>query len=261
MNGDALSRKGRDWAARFDGLSLRERALALAMALVLVGSTADALLLEPVSRREATARQDLNAAETQAAALQAQLAALGAQRPADPNATLRDRGAQLRARIAEADAQLHDFGQGLVSPADMPRLLEKLLAETGGPRLEGFRKLPVADVLSPVLSRVEGLNAPPKLTALKLAGAEAAPPVPEGQPPLDKAQDTLRQDAGQVYRHGVELTLTGSYADLLGYLDAVENMPWKVLWGEVRLETVQHPRLRMRLTLYTLSLERDWLVL
>lgn len=247
MNADQLSRKWRAWAAKFDGLTLRERMLSLAMALAVGWTGVDSLLLEPVLQRKATAQQNLNTAKAQETALQAQLAALSAQLPADPNAALRDKAAQLRARIAEADAALHDFGQGLVAPAEMPDLLEKLLAETAGPRLEAFRKLPVADVLS--------LNAPPKDSTAKppAAGAESAPPAPEGQ--------ALRQDSGQVYRHGVELTLTGSYADLLAYLDAVEKMPWKVLWGEVRLETDQHPRLRMRLTLYTLSLEREWLTL
>lgn len=263
MNADRLSRKWRAWVAKFDGLTLRERMLSLAMALAVGWTGVDTLLLEPVLQRKATAQQNLNTAKAQETALQAQLAALSAQLPADPNAALRDKAVQLRARIAEADAALHDFGQGLVAPAEMPDLLEKLLAETcpescrraAGPRLEGFRKLPAADVLSPVLSRVEGLNAPPKDNGAKPppAGAESAPPAPEGQ--------ALRQDSGQVYRHGVELTLTGSYSDLLAYLDAVEKMPWKVLWGEVRLETDRHPRLRMRLTLYTLSLEREWLTL
>lgn len=239
MNADRLSLKWRAWAAKFDGLSVRERALSLTMALTLVWTGVNALLLEPALQRKTAAQQNLNSTETQAAALQAQLAALSAQAPADPNAALRDKAAQLRVRITEADAALHDFGQGLVAPAEMPDLLEKLLADTAGPRLEAFRKLPVTDVLT--------LNAPAKDTHganTTATGAEAAA-VPEGQ----------------VYRHGVELTLTGGYSDLLAYLEAVEKMPWKVLWGEVRLETDQHPRLRMRLTLYTLSLERDWLTL
>ncbi|HLF97337.1 MAG TPA: hypothetical protein VI457_09350 [Methylococcaceae bacterium] len=238
MNADRLAQKWRTWGAKFDALTLRERMLSLAMALAVAWTGIDALLLEPALQRKTAAQQNLNTADSQAAALQAQLAALATHPPADPNALLRDKAAQLRVRIAEADAALHDFGQGLVAPADMPGLLENLLAETAGPRLEGFRKLPAADVLT--------LNAPPKDSGAKppAAGAETAPP-PEGQ----------------VYRHGVELTLTGSYSDLLAYLDAVEKMPWKVLWGEVRLETDRHPRLRMRLTLYTLSLEREWLTL
>jgi MSHA biogenesis protein MshJ len=246
MNADRLSQKWRAWAAKFDALAVRERMLSLAIALAVAWTGIDSLLLEPALQRKAAAQQNLNTAESQAAVLQAQLEAFAAHPPADPNAALRDKAAQLRARIAEQDAQLHDFGQGLVAPADMPVLLESLLAETAGPRLEGFRKLPAADVLS--------LNAPPKDSGGKplAAGTEAAP-LPEDQ--------TLRQDSGQVYRHGVELTLTGSYSDLLAYLDAVEKMPWKVLWGEVQLETDRHPRLRMRLTLYTLSLEREWLVL
>lgn len=265
MNAEQLTKNLRAWAAKFDAISLRERAMSLAMVMAVLWTGVNTLLLEPALQRKAAAQQNLNASETLAAALQAQLDAFAVQTPADPNAALRERSVLLRARLAESDAQLRDFGQGLVSPAEMPELLEKLLAGTAGPKLEAFRKLPAADVLAPVPSRAEGPGAPAKPNVLSViggvAGAESAPPSPEGQPAAGKAQDTPRQDAGQVYRHGVELTLSGGYADLLAWLDAVENMPWKVLWGEVRLSTDQHPRLRMRLTLYTLSLERDWLVL
>lgn len=232
MNPEPLAQKISAWAAKFDGLNLRERLLSLLMTMTVLWGGVDMLLLDPALQRKALARQSLNTSETQAAALQTQLVALAGQRPQDPNAALREKGEQLRVRIGEADAALHEFGQGLVSPADMSELLERLLADAAGPRLEAFRKLPAADVL--------GLKAQPNA-----AGTELSPPLAENP----------------VYRHGVELTLTGSYTDLLSYLDAVEHMPWKVLWGEVDLTTIQHPRLRLRLTLYTLSLERDWLVL
>ena len=62
-----------------------------------------------------------------------------------------------------------------------------------------------------------------------------------------------------LYRHGVELVLEGSYADLLGYLRAVEALPQRVLWGGISLKVEQYPRATLTLRVFTLSRERHWL--
>jgi MSHA biogenesis protein MshJ len=54
--------------------------------------------------------------------------------------------------------------------------------------------------------------------------------------------------------------LQGSYADLHDYLAGLEELPWQMFWGRISLETEQHPRLRVRLTVHTLSLSKAWLV-
>ena len=62
-----------------------------------------------------------------------------------------------------------------------------------------------------------------------------------------------------MYRHGVELTVEGSYADLLAYVRAIEAMPQRVLWAGMQLKVEQHPKVLLSLRLYTLSLDRSWL--
>jgi MSHA biogenesis protein MshJ len=65
--------------------------------------------------------------------------------------------------------------------------------------------------------------------------------------------------AGGLYRHGMELVLEGSFADLLGYLQAMEALPQRVLWGAVTLKVEQHPKVVLTLRVYTLSRDRAWL--
>jgi len=65
-----------------------------------------------------------------------------------------------------------------------------------------------------------------------------------------------------LYRHGVEITVEGPYADLMGYLAALEALPGpKLLWGGVKLKVERHPAVQLSFTVYTLSLDRAWIQL
>lgn len=68
-------------------------------------------------------------------------------------------------------------------------------------------------------------------------------------------------DGGKrVFRHGVELTVTGTYAELFDYLVTLERLPTQLYWGKAELEVVNHPVSRLRLVIYTVSLDKAWLV-
>jgi MSHA biogenesis protein MshJ len=62
-----------------------------------------------------------------------------------------------------------------------------------------------------------------------------------------------------IYRHGLELTVSGSYLDLLAYVRDLEALPTQLYWGALDLDASKYPKLLMKLTVYTLSLERAWL--
>jgi MSHA biogenesis protein MshJ len=64
---------------------------------------------------------------------------------------------------------------------------------------------------------------------------------------------------GQIYRHGVELTVTGTYLDLLGYLKALEKLPSQMYWGRLDLSVAAHPQVTLKLSVYTLSLDPAWM--
>ena len=63
----------------------------------------------------------------------------------------------------------------------------------------------------------------------------------------------------QVFRHTVELSLKGSYFDLLDYLAALEGMPQRVFWDGFELSVAEYPHSVLKLTIYTLSPEKSWL--
>lgn len=61
----------------------------------------------------------------------------------------------------------------------------------------------------------------------------------------------------ELYRHGVEMTLTGSYFDLMQYLADLEKLPAQLLWGPVELEVGKYPEVRLTLQVHTLSTQRS----
>ena len=73
----------------------------------------------------------------------------------------------------------------------------------------------------------------------------------------DKAESKPLPDAG--YKHGVELEIQGSYADLTSYLTSLEALPWQLYWGSARLKVEEYPKATLVLTVFTLSLDRKWL--
>lgn len=63
-----------------------------------------------------------------------------------------------------------------------------------------------------------------------------------------------------VYRHGMEVTVTGNYLDLYEYLRSLEDSPTQLYWGRAELVVTEYPISRLKLTVYTVSLDRTWLI-
>lgn len=66
--------------------------------------------------------------------------------------------------------------------------------------------------------------------------------------------------SGGMYRHGMELTVRGSYGELYEYLRALERLPSQLYWGRAEFSVDAHPRLTLKLTVHTLSFDRAWLI-
>jgi MSHA biogenesis protein MshJ len=218
-------------AARFDALALRERALVVVAAIVGTILVFDALALEPLAVRKKRltlqfkeARQTLKIAESAMKSPQASI---------DPDTVKRPYRDALRKQLGEIDQNMQGLQRGLVPPERMAKLLEEMLARSRL-QLVSLRTLPV--------QRFESPGAAP---ALKAAGKAARMP---GEP--DRT----------IFQHSFEITLQGSYNDLHSYLTRLEKLPWQMFWGRISVNTEQYPRLRVTLTVQTMSLSKAWLI-
>jgi len=65
------------------------------------------------------------------------------------------------------------------------------------------------------------------------------------------------QSGAELYRHGLEMTLRGTYFDLMQYLSELEKMPARLLWGGVELQVDKYPEVRLSVQVHTLSTQRS----
>jgi len=62
---------------------------------------------------------------------------------------------------------------------------------------------------------------------------------------------------GELYRQGVEVSLKGTYFDLLAYLSELEKLPSQLLWGRADLQTDRYPEVRLTFEVHTLTNQRS----
>jgi MSHA biogenesis protein MshJ len=217
--------------AKVDGFSLRERVLVFAAAAFLVVSLIDSVFLQPLLAKQKIVFGQVVQQQEKMKEVQAHLNSILQAQQADANSPQRERIRALRQQIAEGDAYLKSRRDKLVPPEKMAQLLEQVLNKNGHLQLVSLETLPVSLLI---------------------------------EPPGDadsKAKETVRTVdlEKQIYKHGVKITVRGTYADLLQYLTSLEKLPTQMFWGVAKMDVVQHPTAELSLTLYTLSLDKTWL--
>ncbi len=206
---------------RIDALSLRERGMLFLGAAALIVFLGSYLFFNPMFARQAALRAQIGQQQNLIAGIDAEITQKVIAHAVDPDAALAERVAAVKAESARMAASLRGMHASLVTPQQMAPLLESLLKVNGRLRLES-------------------------LTTLADEAPKAADP--KAPPPL-------------FYRHGVQLTVSGSYLDMVAYMEALEAMPTQLFWGGARLDAHAYPAARLRLTLYTLSLDPAWMSL
>ncbi|OON63270.1 hypothetical protein B0920_07695 [Massilia sp. KIM] len=248
-----------DLAARVDALSLRERGMlfaAVAAAMVFLVHT---VALGPLLKTQDALRAQIDQQRNNMMGLDGEITAKVRAYENDPDAPTRARLASVKDQTARMHNALLAMEHGLVPAERMGPLVESILRANGRLKLVSMRTLPV----EPVTGEQPG-NAPE--ARAQAPAAQPAQPVglspvlvkpaaqPGEAPALPKAGELL-------YRHGVEVTVRGSYLDMVDYMSALEAMPTRLFWGRAQLDVEQYPSARLTLTLYTLSLDRKWMKL
>lgn len=249
-----------------DALTLRERVMLFAAVAGVVIFLLNVYILTPLSVKQAALRAQIAQEQANALEIDVDIGRTIENSRLDPDLAARTQLQALQADVIEQGAALRAMQRGLVAPDKIAALLEALLKNHGRLRLVSLKTLPVSGVNdgavefsraatpAAAISQEEqirqGINDAIAKSAVKAAPAgNAAPPVPEA-----KRTELL-------YRHGVEMTLQGSYLDMVSYMAALEAMPAQLFWAQARLDASDYPKARLTLVLYTLSLDQKWIAL
>jgi MSHA biogenesis protein MshJ len=232
-------------AARIDALSQRERIMsfaAIAAALVFIAQMS---VIGPLLRKQELLRSQVVQQQNSIAGVNDQIIQKLKEAETDPDAPLRARLQAVREESVRLTDSLRAMQQGLVAPERMAPLLESILRANGRLRMVSVRTLPVEPLGGAGVRKGAGGALPGAGGALPGAGGG----LPEG------AKREL------LFRHGVELTVRGSYLDMVDYMTALESLPTQLFWGKAQLEVEEYPTVRLTLTLTTLSLDDKWMKL
>lgn len=211
------------YADSIDAMALRERAMFFgAVALVLM-TLLQVFLVNPVLSRRNQLSAQIATQEDETKAIQAQIQTLVRPSVQDQNELNRARLKSLREQMAQLDQRFEQQQKQFVAPDKMAAMLQNMISRNRNLQLLSLRNLPETS-LSP-----------------------------------DAGGRARAGGAREVFRHTVELSVKGSYFDLLDYLAALERMPQRVFWDGFELSVAQYPQSVLKLTLYTLSPEKSWL--
>lgn len=221
-------------AAKMDARNQRERALIFVMVLVVVASLFNTLWIDPSLAGIKRARQEATSQQEQLHTLTSQIQVITSGGKPDPDAALRVQLAGLEQKLSQSKAALDEVQQNLVPPWRMARLLDDVLAQNRGLKLVSLKTLPVSGVLD-------------------------LPASAPNSPQAEAGKDQPAPAGPAIYKHGVEVSVSGSYAELTHYLDALEGLPWRMFWGRAEMRVEEYPRTTLTITLYTLSMDKTWL--
>ena len=65
-------------------------------------------------------------------------------------------------------------------------------------------------------------------------------------------------DQPEIYRHVMQMNFEGSYRDILGYIEQLEDIEWKLLWDRISLKTQDYPVVKVDIEISTLSGKKHW---
>jgi len=237
-----VKRLWQQYMTRMEAASLRERVLVFAAAAAVLIGLLNAALIEPEFGKQRRLSLTIAKQQGELSTMQTQLQKLALAREADPDQAARNQLKALRTRISDLEGQLNLEQRKFAPPERIGALLEEMLSRNRKLQLVDMRTLPHVALGGP--SATEQPAAAPKPGAAK-PGAVATPAGPA---------------RGPIYRHGVEITVSGSYLDLLAYLRDLEKLPNQMYWGKLDLSVTAHPQVTLKLSVYTLSFDLAWLV-
>ena len=227
----------RGYANKIDALLPRERVMVFVAAVAVAVFMMFSLFIDPAATRNKALLTRMAQQQMELQALRIKIQALE-QKRAGPDAANLARRDGLKRQIAEINAALQDMQHSLVPAQNMKAVLQEVLARNPRLQLIALRTLPAA----PLVEKRDKADKP---------DAAAATPKP---------RDKLAAGASNVFKHGVQITVQGSYADLHDYLAGLEKLPWRMFWSRASLGAESYPRVTVTVTVYTLSLDKAWLV-
>lgn len=210
---------------KIDACIMRERVLIFVTVLAIIFMLWNFLVQGSIDQKIQESRTQLELLTTARTSLQIQMTAATQSLLNDPDKDKKEQITQLQADIGGLENQLQGLSQNLIKVDQLPQALQDVLAKTAQLKLLDVKTLPAQELQFKVVKDANNTPA---------------------------SSDDL--SAG-VFQHAVELRVSGSYSQVLQFLIALEQLPWRFYWQSLDYSVTQYPNADVRLRVYTLSSE------
>lgn len=217
---------------KIDALSIRERAMILLAVIAVLMFFWNAFMMTPLENRQSRLQSRLEVERAQLSALNIQMRQKIAAQKIDPNAANRERLTELKAELAALEEDVRETTTDMILPARMPQVLRSVINQISGLTLRQLKGLGVSPLME--------------------TAATEAEETPAGE-------DNRTSGVANAYRHGMQMELRGDYLTTLEYLRRLQSLEWSFFWDGLEFEVGKYPDAETTLTIYTLSLTRDWI--
>ena len=217
---------GADW---FNQRPIRERVLITVTAVVLIAVVGWELGVAPAKTEQSVLESRLSMLAASRDSLLVQQDSLNAQLATDPSQELRNQLESRQQRLARLDRQIAETTGQLIAPRAMVSLLKDMLSAQASLSLQSLELKTPAPVFAP-------------------------------EPEASGSEPKTREDNGPLlYAHDVELTIQGSYLEVLAYLERLEALDERLGWVVLEYDAENWPAGEAIIRVRTLSLEPAWL--
>lgn len=214
-----MNNQYRQYAAKFDALSIRERSLILITLLVVVCYLWWYLYaMQQLENRKSLIQQN-TAIENEILLLDNtsnQIATRIKEGVNKPKLLQLD---QLQDELDRVKQQLQQKTLELIEPEDMFELMQKMIFKDSKLKLTGLKRKAVS---------------------------------PAFKPESDDEQQA------EIYRHVMQINFQGSYLDILNYIKNLEALEWKLIWDRISLKLEEYPMISVEIEISTLSDSQQW---
>ena len=125
-----------------------------------------------------------------------------------------------------------------------------------------------SDLINPIQMRfalIDLLKTQPTVSLLSFEVIEAQPIKLSNENEKDAVQSTANKSENEskpslvLYKHGIKLTLKGSYFQLRDYLKQLEKLEWKFFWKDFDYQLKAYPHSELKIEMYSLSTKQEFI--
>jgi len=220
----------KQWQEKIDARIMRERALIFVSALAFIFMLWNFAVQVSIDKKSNEITSQLSSLASQRTAMQTQVAAITQSLLNDPDKQKKAQIAQLQIDIKQMEDKVQNASRNLIRADQLPQALQEVLQKTSQLSLLEVKTLPAQELQ---------LNQPviPKVAA----------------------ESAIENNSAGVYQHAVELHVSGTYPQLIQFLQALEQLPWRFYWQSLDYHVEHYPAAETVLRVYTLSSEEGLL--